>query len=128
MSSPYVTKEAFLAEGYELTILDTTEEQEDCAICTRPIYKPDCDGDSKSHNHTACSSEQKAKPVPATVKPIEGEYPEPGLKLKACGHVLGHSCALTWFKSANTCPFCRTKLFGLERRTPQFTALGPGFF
>jgi peptidase E len=33
------TKEAFLTEGYELTILDTAGEQEDCAICTKPIYK-----------------------------------------------------------------------------------------
>jgi hypothetical protein len=109
------TTEAFLAEGYELTILDTAGEQEDCAICTRPIYKPKCDSDGRSHNHDCCSSEQEVKPNPAAIKPFFGEFPEPGLKIKACGHVLGHRCALKWFENANSCPFCRRKLFASEK-------------
>jgi hypothetical protein len=79
------TKEAFLREGIELTILEhSSHEEEDCAICTRPIY-----------NGTSSTS-------------------EPGLRIIACGHVLGHTCALKWLETANSCPFCRAKLFPAE--------------
>jgi hypothetical protein len=111
MSSPHpaaTTKAAFLTEGFTLTILDTTGLQEDCGICTKPIYKAKCDSDAKSHNHgNHCSLEQKDTHAAA---PLD-EYPEPGIKIKACGDVMGHQCALTWFEHKSTCPFCRAKLF-----------------
>jgi hypothetical protein len=78
------SKTAFLQEGIELTILELTPSQEDCAICTRPLY-----------NGTCCTS-------------------EPGLRIIACGHILGHTCALRWLETANSCPFCRAKLFPTE--------------
>jgi hypothetical protein len=107
----YQTEEAFHADGYELTILDATGTYDDCGICCKPIYKPQCDSDSTSHDHHLCSSEPKQSSTPApTMGPLD-EYPEPGLKIKACGHVLGHLCALKWFEQANSCPFCRVRLF-----------------
>jgi hypothetical protein len=79
------TKTAFLTKGTELTILELSHE-EDCAICTRPIY-----------NGTSSTS-------------------EPGLRIIACGHILGHTCALKWLETANSCPFCRAKLFPPEEK------------
>ncbi|KAF1911379.1 hypothetical protein BDU57DRAFT_524467 [Ampelomyces quisqualis] len=103
-----ITKATFLAEGFDLTILDTTSPEQDCAICTKPIYQAKCDNDAKSHNHGPhCSPAPNDKP--ATPAPIA----EPGIRLKACGHVLGHRCALRWFELKNSCPFCRREVFVL---------------
>jgi hypothetical protein len=83
------TKAKFLRDGFELTILEsTTSGEEDCAICTRPIY---------------CGSHPSNEPA------------EPGLRIKACGHVLGATCALKWFEEKNSCPFCRATLFPLVK-------------
>jgi hypothetical protein len=112
-SSPlYATKKDFMVEGFELTILDATREQEDCSICYRPIYKPECDGNTRSHDHNKCHT---LEPKPKPTRLILNGNPEPGLKLNACGHVLGYTCAMTWFEQSDTCPLCRTKLFGEEK-------------
>jgi hypothetical protein len=81
------TKAGLLQEGFELTILESPNSgEEDCGICTRPLY---------------CGSHPAAEPA------------EPGLRIKACGHVLGATCALKWFEEKNSCPFCRATLFPL---------------
>jgi hypothetical protein len=117
MSSFYVyqTVEVFHADGYELTILDATTQYDDCGICCKPIYKTECDKDATSHDHHLCSSEQNsASALAPTMDPLD-EYPGPGLKIKACGHVMGQRCALKWFEQANSCPFCRVRLFPHEK-------------
>jgi hypothetical protein len=80
----YKTKAAFHSEGYEAF------EQGDCNICTKQI----CSVDAKLHEHGT-----------------EEDETEPGIKITACGHVLGKECALKWWEEANSCPFCRVKLF-----------------
>jgi hypothetical protein len=83
------TKAGLLQEGFELTILESPNSgEEDCGICTRPLY---------------CGSHPAAEPA------------EPGLRIKACGHVLGATCALKWFEEKNSYPFCRATLFSLGK-------------
>lgn len=54
----------------------------------------------------------------------EDDETEPGIKITACGHVLGKECALRWFEEANSCPFCRVELFpSAEDWTDEFAPL-----
>jgi hypothetical protein len=100
--------EEFLAEGFELTIIEAHGEQDECPICYRPIYKAECDGNTNSHIHEMCgTSEKKPQPPRSPSDP----YPEPGLRLKRCGHVIGYTCAMAWFERSNTCPMCRAALY-----------------
>jgi hypothetical protein len=110
-----MNKKDFLANGFTLTINDTSSPEPNCAICTRPLYisppateaNSTCATASPSHTHTmACDPSHRA-----SIAPINNEVPQPGIKITVCGHVLGYSCALTWFKEHNTCPFCRTVVY-----------------
>lgn len=107
--------EDFLTNGYELTILDPTGEKQDCCICLKPIYKPECDGTESTHNHgTSCP---QPNPVPKSPFTSDGEIPEIGMKILACGHEIGHQCALEHFQKAvyGSCPLCRISLFRTEK-------------
>jgi hypothetical protein len=40
----------------------------------------------------------------------EMKISETVVQLRGCGHIFHESCALTWLKSHNTCPYCRKEL------------------
>jgi len=109
------SKEAFLEEGLELTILETTGEQQECCICLKPIYKAECDGNAATHHHGSCSSEPKSEANPAS-SPVD-DIPEIRIKIRACGHEIGHQCAMAFFESSvyGQCPLCRVKLFPTDK-------------
>jgi hypothetical protein len=105
------SKKAFLAEGFELTILETSGPQQDCPICKIPIYLSECKDTTHPHDSCPCSLEPTPKADPAS------EIPEIGLRIKACGHEMGHQCALDFFEFAKygACPLCRIALFPTEQ-------------
>jgi hypothetical protein len=105
-----------MAEGFELTILETHGEQDECPVCYRPIYKSECDGVTDAHTHKICGTSRKEFQPPRSPS---DPYPEPGLRLNRCGHVLGYTCAMDWFTRSNTCPMCRAELFFKEEPTEE---------
>jgi hypothetical protein len=126
-------KKFFLDHEVELTIGDPTPLHDpNCAICFKPIYQAKCDHKADTHDHYLCSKERKSKTdTDSHQNPLQGDQlPEPGLKIKACGHIFGRQCFLRWVETEHTCPMCRTKLFKpfVERVITTGVSMEPGWF
>ncbi|KAK3077549.1 hypothetical protein LTS18_009941 [Coniosporium uncinatum] len=93
----------FLATG--LVRADNAPSDATCCICCQPYNATDCS--------RVYSSEPDVTPDASTKEASEKPVRLP------CNHVLGESCARTWFTDGeggnDACPLCRVKVFAREQ-------------
>ena len=83
-----------------------------------------------ANKHVQCDLEiqSNAKECIICVEPLR--VGETVLRIPACGHVFHETCALTWLRQHNACPYCRRELptddetYEQERRRTQRTHAG----
>ncbi|KAL6708965.1 hypothetical protein ACN47E_002092 [Coniothyrium glycines] len=134
----YYSKAIFEERGLNCNPLFRDEEDQDCAICLSPLAPatPERKSLLSDAEHEFLSSYLErpdrdpsdirafrvAHPCETTPEHAEGseemaQFAEGscrGVRINACGHLLGSVCLSKWLSQANTCPLCRRKLFAKQ--------------